>query len=149
MARSPRTPDVAAIGRWTNRPRGSHAIQRPTRPYSGSGIRKIRRRASAQRSTRAVAPVPMRIELATRFMARQSATSSRIQVKGVPVDEPNKKDIEHLRQLSIFHFVGAGLSLAALAFIAVHFTIMNAVFSNPDLFKGAQGGPPPAQFFAM
>jgi hypothetical protein len=65
------------------------------------------------------------------------------------VDEPNKKDIEHLRQLSIFHFVGAGLSLAALAFIAVHFTIMNAVFSNPDLFKGAQGGPPPAQFFAM
>ena len=65
------------------------------------------------------------------------------------MDEPNKKDIEHLRQLSIFHFVGAGLSLAALVFLGLHFTIMNAVFSNPDLFKGAQGGPPPAQFFAM
>jgi uncharacterized membrane protein HdeD (DUF308 family) len=65
------------------------------------------------------------------------------------VDEPNKKDFEHLRQLSIFHFVGAGLSVAGLAFLAVHYTIMHAVFSDPNLFKGSNGMPPPAEFFAM
>jgi len=65
------------------------------------------------------------------------------------MDEPNKKDVEHLRQLTIFHFVSAGLGLAGLVFLALHFSIMQAVFSNPDLFKNSRGGPPAAEFFAI
>lgn len=65
------------------------------------------------------------------------------------MDEPNKKDIQHLRQLSIFHFVAAGLALFGLAFLFLHYSIMQAVFTNPDFFKGSKSMPPPADFFAM
>ena len=65
------------------------------------------------------------------------------------MEEPNKKDVEHLRLLSIFHFVGVGLSVAGLAFLAVHYSFMHAIFDNPEVWKNAKGGPPPAEFFAI
>jgi hypothetical protein len=65
------------------------------------------------------------------------------------VEEPNKKDVEHLRMLAIFHFVSAGLALAGLAFLALHYSVMQAVFADPEMFKNVKGGPPPQEFFAF
>jgi hypothetical protein len=59
------------------------------------------------------------------------------------------RDAEHLRLLSIFHFVSAGLAIAGLCFLAGHYAIMQAVFNDPNLFKDAKGGPPPKEFFEV
>ena len=65
------------------------------------------------------------------------------------MEQPNKKDVEHLRMLAIFHFVGAGLALAGLGFLALHYSIMQTVLNDPELFKNAKGGPPPKELFAF
>ena len=65
------------------------------------------------------------------------------------MNELVNKDAEHLRLLSIFHFVSAGLALAGLLFLAGHYAIMQTVFNDPDLFKNAKGGPPPKEFFEI
>ena len=57
--------------------------------------------------------------------------------------------IENLRALAIFHFVSAGLALAGLCFIAVHFMIFRSIFSDPAMLAHSQGGPPPEQFFEI
>ena len=60
-------------------------------------------------------------------------------------------DREHLRLLSIFHFVAAGLACVGLLFVAGHYAIFHFVFSNPDFWANAPkgAGPPPAFFLAM
>jgi hypothetical protein len=52
-----------------------------------------------------------------------------------------KKDLEHVRLLSIFHFVIAGLTVVGIAFLWVHYFMMHTIFSNPDAWKG-QNAPP-------
>ena len=67
------------------------------------------------------------------------------------------KDKDHLKMLGIFHFVLAGLGLAALAFLALHYLIMSTVFSNPHIWdqmrdrNGNQVVMPfnPAQFMSV
>jgi hypothetical protein len=44
-------------------------------------------------------------------------------------------DGEHIKLLSIFHFVVAGLALLGIAFLFLHFLMMSTVFSNPDMWK--------------
>jgi hypothetical protein len=56
---------------------------------------------------------------------------------------------EHLRLLSIFHFVLAGLSVLAIGFLLLHFLIMSTVFSNPEMWKHSHSGPPPRQIMAL
>lgn len=53
-------------------------------------------------------------------------------------------DDEHLKMLSIFHYVIAGLALVGLLFLCLHFAIMTAVFSTPQIWKSQnnQSGPP-------
>jgi hypothetical protein len=65
------------------------------------------------------------------------------------VDQPNKKDVEQLRMLAIFHFVSAGLGLAGLCFLALHYSVMQAVLNDPGLFKDSKGGPPPREIWAF
>ena len=67
------------------------------------------------------------------------------------MDDPqqNRKDVEHLRQLAIFHFVGAGLAFLGICFVGLHYMIFRTVFADPALFANAKGGPPPEQFFAI
>ncbi|TDU81718.1 hypothetical protein EI77_01028 [Prosthecobacter fusiformis] len=52
------------------------------------------------------------------------------------------KDREHLRSLVICHYVCAGFGLAGMAFLVLHYSIMNAVFSNPKLWEKAKEPPP-------
>ena len=68
----------------------------------------------------------------------------------LPRDQ-RKIDADHLNLLAIFHFVGAGLAVLGLLFLAVHYTFMHAIFANPDFWKNQkQPMPvPPEQVFAM
>lgn len=52
-------------------------------------------------------------------------------------------DSDHLKLLAVFHFVGAGLGLLGLLFVFVHFTIMRAVFFNPQFWQSTHQPAPP------
>ena len=65
------------------------------------------------------------------------------------IRDQRKIDADHLRLLAIFHFVGAGLAVAGMLFLLVHFTFMHMFFANPAMWKGQKSGPPPAEFFAI
>lgn len=58
-------------------------------------------------------------------------------------------DAGHLRLLSIFHFIGAGLALVGLLFLLVHYAIFHAVLADPKIWANQKQSPPPAEFFAM
>jgi hypothetical protein len=61
-----------------------------------------------------------------------------------------KTDADHLRMLAIFHYVFAGLSVLGLAFLAVHYAFMHAMFSHPEMWKNSNGGgPPPGELLEM
>lgn len=66
-----------------------------------------------------------------------------------PFPDPRKTDAEQLNLLAIFHFVGAGLAVAALLFLLLHFTIFRTILSNPEFMKNSGGPPPPMFFFAL
>ena len=66
-----------------------------------------------------------------------------------PVPAERKEDTEHLRLLTIFHFILAGLSLLGIGFLAAHYTVMRVVFMNPEIWKNQKGPPPPPEIFAM
>ena len=64
--------------------------------------------------------------------------------------DQRKADADHLRLLSIFHFVGAGLAVLALGFLAMHYLFLHAFLENPDMWKNQKGAvPPPKEFFAI
>jgi hypothetical protein len=55
-------------------------------------------------------------------------------------------DADQLNLLSIFHFVGAGLAFLGILFLIVHGTIMHFLFTNPEMWRGQRGFPPPEIF---
>jgi hypothetical protein len=64
--------------------------------------------------------------------------------------DQRKVDADHLRLLSIFHYVGAGLALFGLGFLAVHYLFFHAFLDNAELWKNQKGAvPPPKEFFAI
>jgi len=64
--------------------------------------------------------------------------------------DQRKVDADHVRLLGVFHFVFAGMALAGVGFLALHYAFMHALLGDPDLWKNQKGGgPPPEQFFAM
>jgi hypothetical protein len=56
-------------------------------------------------------------------------------------------DLEHIRLLAIFHFVFGGLAVLGIAFLGVHYAIMRAVFTNPEMWKSQAESMPPRAFF--
>jgi len=62
------------------------------------------------------------------------------------VQNQQKRDREHLKLLSIFHCVFGGLALLGIVFLCVHYFIMHAVFSNPDMWKSQREAIPPKAF---
>jgi len=64
-------------------------------------------------------------------------------------DQQPRRDAEHLKLLSIFHFILAALGLLGIAFLAFHFVLMIAIFTNPEMWKNAKSGPPPEIFFKL
>jgi hypothetical protein len=64
--------------------------------------------------------------------------------------DQRKVDADHLRLLSVFHFVVAGLAVAGIGFLVLHYVIMHAVLANPEMWKNQKGtGPRPDEFFAF
>jgi len=61
-------------------------------------------------------------------------------------EDQRRRDDEHLRLLSIFHFVVGGLAVAGMAFLCLHFLLFDFVFANPAMWKG-NPNLPPAEFF--
>ena len=57
-----------------------------------------------------------------------------------------RRDREHLKLLSIFHFVFGGLALVGIGFLFVHYFILHTVFSNPDMWKSQPQIMPPKAF---
>lgn len=51
-------------------------------------------------------------------------------------------DADHLKLLSIFHFIGAGFAVLGLLFVFVHFAVMRIVFTNPEIWQNASPAPP-------
>lgn len=65
--------------------------------------------------------------------------------------DQRKIDADHLRLLAIFHFVIAGLALFGLLFLFLHFIMMHALFSNPQMWQNQKENMPfpPAEFFRL
>ena len=64
--------------------------------------------------------------------------------------DQRKADADHLRLLSIFHYIGAGLAILGLGFLALHYLFLHAFLDNPDMWKNQKGVvPPPREFLAM
>ena len=62
----------------------------------------------------------------------------------MPGDAQRIIDNEHLKLLSIFHYILAGFAFAGLLFLCVHFLFMATFFTNPAIFNSPKhpGGPP-------
>ena len=66
----------------------------------------------------------------------------------LPRDQ-RKIDADHLKLLSIFHFVGAGLALVGMLFLLGHYAIFHTFFANPKIWANQKQSPPPAEFFEI
>ena len=64
----------------------------------------------------------------------------------VTIQNQQRRDREHLKLLSIFHFVFGGLALLGIGFLFVHYFIMHTVFSNAELWKSQKEAMPPKAF---
>jgi len=58
-------------------------------------------------------------------------------------------DDDHLRLLSIFHYVVAGLIALIGCFPIIHVTVGLMLIFTPETFQGGKGEPPPALFGAL
>jgi hypothetical protein len=63
--------------------------------------------------------------------------------------DQRKVDVDHLRLLSIFHFVLAGFAVIGIGFVLLHYTLFHTVMANPEMWKQQKGGIPPKEFFAV
>jgi hypothetical protein len=52
-------------------------------------------------------------------------------------------DGEHIRLLSFFHFIVAGLALVGMGFLCLHFLFIRTFFANPQLWAPSRNAPPP------
>jgi hypothetical protein len=65
------------------------------------------------------------------------------------VDSQVVIDTEHLKLLSIFHFVAAGFAFMGVAFATFNLVIFQVMFTNPEFWEKSQQGPPPQQVMAI
>ncbi len=63
--------------------------------------------------------------------------------------DQRKVDADHLKLLSVFHFIGAGLALLGILFLLGHWALMHAFLDNPKMWENQKQSPPPAEFFAI
>lgn len=63
--------------------------------------------------------------------------------------DQRRVDASHLKLLSIFHFVFAGLALLGMGFLILHYLLFLTFFDNPEAWKTNKGGPPPEQVATM
>jgi hypothetical protein len=60
-------------------------------------------------------------------------------------------DIDHLKLLSVLHYVGSGLAIVGLLMLGAHFAFFQAVMADPDSFfrKNLDGPMPSAKLFEL
>jgi len=87
------------------------------------------------------------IYLIVRAAQKQPASVPLTLPPEVWIESQRKRDCEHLKLLSIFHFIFAGLALLGIGFIFVHYAFMHMVFSNPEMWKTQRGAEPPPKEF--
>lgn len=59
-------------------------------------------------------------------------------------------DGEHIKLLSIFHFVVAGLTFCGILFLLAHYWLMSSALAHPEMWKYPTNGPPlPKDFFKI
>lgn len=63
------------------------------------------------------------------------------------MDSLTPQDRDHLRVLSIMHYIFAGLGVVGLGFLGAHYAMMRT-FMNPEFMKHEQN-PPPEAFMDM
>lgn len=68
-------------------------------------------------------------------------------VPGFP--DQRKADADHLKLLSIFHFVGAGMALLGVLFLVAHYLMFRGFLANPNMWVNQNQMPPPAEFLTM
>ncbi len=60
-----------------------------------------------------------------------------------------KVDADHLNLLMVFHFVGAGLAVLGIGFLAAHFAVFHLIMANPRMWQDSKAGPSPGEIFAV
>jgi hypothetical protein len=60
-----------------------------------------------------------------------------------------KKDAEHMRLLSLFHFIFAGAALLGLGFMVMHYMVMRTILSPEFERTHNTGSPPPKEVIAI
>jgi cytochrome c oxidase assembly factor CtaG len=60
----------------------------------------------------------------------------------ITAEAQQKKDTEHLRLLSVFHFVMAGIAFLGIVFIVLHFLLVST-FMRPEFWKAHNAANPP------
>lgn len=83
---------------------------------------------------------------------RNFRTSGQTLVTELPplIRDQRTADADHLRLLSIFHFVGAGLAVLGLGFLGLHYLFFHAFLNNPEMWKNQKSGvPPPRELLAL
>lgn len=58
--------------------------------------------------------------------------------------DQRKIDADHLRLLHVFHFVLAGFAVIGIGFLLLHYTFIQVLIGNPELWKSQRGGSPPS-----
>lgn len=61
--------------------------------------------------------------------------------------DQRKIDTDHLRLLSIFHFISAGLAILGILFVVGHYFMFKTFFANPKMWESAKSGAPPVEIF--
>ena len=56
-------------------------------------------------------------------------------------------DTQHLKLLSVLHYIGAGFALLGVIFTVLHYLMFSTMMSNPDFFKDSPPGTPAPQEF--
>ena len=64
-------------------------------------------------------------------------------------EDQRRKDDEHIKLLSVFHFIVSGLALLGIGFLFLHHFMMSSFFSHPEMWKGKDGNGPPREFFEI
>ena len=63
--------------------------------------------------------------------------------------DQRKIDADQLQLLAIFHFVLAGLALAGIGFLALHFAVMRCLVVNPNLGAQSKAGLLPTELWPI
>jgi len=66
-------------------------------------------------------------------------------VNSIPTGDRAIIYAEHLRMLSIFHFISAGLAFVGVIFASFYAIIFQTIFTRPEIWAKAKDGPPPPE----